>query len=47
MKWLSRQEVRRLIKKGLELNLTLSEIKKSIRHIEIRTMEEKTGRYGW
>jgi len=47
MKYLSRYEVREIIKKCFAYNLTLSQIKKTVRVREIREMEERTRKYGW
>ena len=47
MKYLSRYEIREIIRKCLSYNLTLSQIKQTVRAREIRKMEERTGKYGW
>ncbi len=47
MKYLTRYEVREIIKKCLSYGLTLDQIKKTVRVRELRKMEEKTMKYGW
>lgn len=46
-KYLSRQEVRKIIKRCLELELSLSEIKQTVRHKEQQEKDFIERKYGW